>query len=123
VVALRIAEVVESMREPGTSRYSATRVADLFGLQQQDIATLAKVHRNTVRTRPESERVQAAARDLMRLASAALEVQPDADRAIFLIKNHPIPEFRHKTLLQLVEDGRIDDAVGYLESIGAGFAG
>jgi hypothetical protein len=50
-------------------------------------------------------------------------VQPDPQRAIFLVKNEPIPAFRHKTLLQLVQEGRTEDAIGYLESISTGFVG
>jgi len=116
-------DVLESTREQGTSRFSALGVADILGLQQQDLAELARVHRNTLRTHPESPRVQAALRDLMRVLSAAAAVQPDTQRAIFLVKNEPIPAFRHKTLLQLVQEGRTEDAIGYLESISTGFVG
>lgn len=122
-MAAVFSDVLESAREPGTSRFSAPGIADILGLQQQDLAELARVHRNTLRTHPESPRLQSALRDLMRVLSAAMAVQPDAQRAIFFIKNEPIPSFRHKTLLQLVQDGRTEDAVGYLESISAGFVG
>lgn len=116
-------DVLESVREPGTSRLSAPGIANILGVQQQDLAALAGVHRNTLRTHPESPRLQSALRDLMRVLSAATAVQPDPQRAVFLIKNEPIPAFRHKTLLQLVQEGRAEDAVGYLESISAGFVG
>lgn len=86
-------------------------------------ATLAGVHRNTLRTHPESPKLQAALRDLMRVLSAAAVVQPDTQRAFFMLKNEPIPAFRHKTLLQLVQEGRAEDAIDYLESISAGFSG
>ena len=122
-MATLFADVLESTREQGTSRFSALIVADMLGLQQQDLAELARVHRNTLRTHPESPRVQAALRDLMRVLSAAAAVQPDTQRAIFLVKNEPIPAFRHKTLLQLVQEGRTEDAIGYLESISTGFVG
>ena len=59
----------------------------------------------------------------MRVLSAASAVQPDAGRALFMIKNEPIPAFRHKTILQLIAEGRADDAIDYLESINAGFSG
>lgn len=117
------ADVLESVREAGTSRFSATSVADALGLQYQDLAALAGVHRNTLRTHPESPRLQAALRDLMRVLSAAATVQPDTARAIFMIKNEPIPAFRHKTLIQLMQEGRTNDAIDYLESISAGFTG
>lgn len=58
-----------------------------------------------------------------RLLSAANEVQPDLDRAVFLIKNEPIPALGHKTLMQLVQAGHTDDAIAYLESIGSGYVG
>ncbi|MBK1656131.1 DNA-binding protein [Allochromatium vinosum] len=122
MVAL-FADVLESTREPGTSRFSASGVAHILGLQQQDLAELAGVHRNTLRTHPESPRLQSALRDLMRVLSAATAIQPDPPRAIFLIKNEPLAAFRHQTLLQLVQQGRTEDAIDYLESIRAGFVG
>lgn len=123
MVSTAFSDVLESVREVGTSRFSAANVAHVMGLQFQDLAELAKVHRNTLRTHPESPRLQSALRDLMRVLSAAAAVQPDPQRAIFLIKNEPIPAFRHKTLLQLVQEGRTDDAIAYLESISTGFVG
>ncbi|KUM38803.1 hypothetical protein [Pseudomonas sp. EpS/L25] len=118
-----LSTVLEMAREPGTSRFSASGVAKLLDLQQQDLADLARVHRNTLRTHPESPKLQTALRDLMRVISAATVIQPDPQRAVFLVKNEPIPAFRHRTLLQLVQDGRTEDAIGYLESVSAGFVG
>jgi hypothetical protein len=120
---IAFADVLESAREVGTSRLSAANLATVLGLQQQDLATLAGVHRNTLRTHPESPKLQATLRDLMRVLSAAAGVQPDFERALFLVKNQPIPAFRHKTILQLVQDGRTEDAIDYLESISSGFVG
>lgn len=117
------ADVLESVREAGTSRLSARGIADALGMQYQDLATLAGVHRNTLRTHPESPKLQAALRNLLRVLSAASASQPNTERALFMLKNEPIPAFRHKTILQLVAEGRTDDAVDYLESISAGFSG
>ena len=121
--SIAFADVLESAREAGTSRLSATNIADALEMQYQDLAALAGVHRNTLRTHPESPRLQAALRDLMRVLSAATAVQPDTARAVFMVKNEPIPAFRHKTLLQLVQEGLTEDAIDYLESISAGFTG
>ncbi|MDO4683142.1 MAG: DNA-binding protein [Lautropia sp.] len=118
-----LSDVLESMRAPGATHFSASSVAQVFGLQQQDLADLAGVHRNTVRMHPESPRLQASLRDLVRVLSAATATEPDTQRAIFLIKNEPIPAFRHKTLYQVIQEGRTDDAIDYLESISAGFVG
>jgi hypothetical protein len=120
---IAFSDVLDSAREAGTSRLSAANLANILGLQQQDLATLAGVHRNTLRTHPESPKLQATLRDLVRVLSAAAAVQPDFERALFLIKNQPIPTFRHKTILQLLQDGRTEDAIDYLESISAGFVG
>ena len=122
-MAAILSDILESAREPGTSRFSASGIAGILGLQQQELAELAGVHRNTVRIHPESPRLQSALRDLMRVLSAATAVEPDPQRAIFLIKNEPIPAFRHKTLFQLVQEGRTEDAIDYLESVSAGFVG
>jgi DNA-binding XRE family transcriptional regulator len=111
------------LRERGTSRLSAEGMARTLDLQQQELAHLAGVHRNTLRMHPESPKVQDTLRGLSRLLSAANEVQPDLDRAVFLIKNEPIAAFGHKTLMQLVQAGRTDDAIAYLESIGSGYVG
>lgn len=121
--ALPMIDVLEAVHDKGTSNLSAARVADMFGLQLQDLATMAGVHRNTLRTHPNSPKLQATLRDLMRVLSAASSMQPDMARSVFLIKNVPIPAFRHKTILQLVADGRTDDAIDYLESVGSGFTG
>lgn len=111
------------LRERGSSRLSADGMAQTLDMQQQELAHLAGVHRNTLRTHPESPKVQGTLRELTRLLSAAQAVQPDLERAVFLIKNEPIPSFGHKTLMRLVEEGRTDDAIAYLESISAGFVG
>ena len=116
-------DLLESAREAGTSRLSPTKIADVLEMQYQDLAVLAGVHRNTLRTHPESPRLQAVLRDLMRVLSAATAIQPDTVRAFFVLKNEPVPAFHHKTLLQLVQEGRTDDAIDYLESISAGFTG
>src|SRR3546814_11733810 len=123
MASVAFSDVLASAREPGTSRFSAIGIADALGIQFQDLAALAGVHRNTLRTHPESPRLQTALRDLMRVLSAAAAVQPDTARAFFMVKNEPLPAFRHKTLMQLVQEGRTDDAIGYRESIGASLPG
>lgn len=51
------ADFLESMREPGTSRLSPSRLAALLAMPQQDLAALAGVHRNTLRMHSESPRL------------------------------------------------------------------
>ena len=95
----------------------------MLEMQPQDLASLAGVHRNTLRFHPESPRLQAALRDFVRLLSAASEIQPDWQRVAFFIKNEPIAEFDYKTLLRVAQEARTDDAVAYLKSVASGFVG
>ncbi len=115
--------VDESVHQPNTPRLSPKVVADLLLLEEDEIASIAGVDRNTLVARPESSRVQGALRDLVELLSAALQVQPDRQRAASFLRHEPIAAFGQKTLLQLVQDGRAADAKRYLESVGAGFTG
>lgn len=118
-----MADFIESVRQPGSSIISAPSLAKKLGLQLQELAAIAGVHRNTVRLHPKSQKLQLTLRDVLRLVSVASELQADPDRLMFMLKNEPIPTFRHKTLLQLVGEGRVDDAIGYLESISSGYTG
>lgn len=76
---------------------------------------------DTLRSHPESPRLQAALRDLMRVLSAV--VRPDATHAILMVTNEPIPAFRHETLLQLPQEARTEEAIDKLASIGADLTG
>lgn len=118
-----LSDLLDALREPGTSDLSATRIAELFGLQLQYLATIASVHHGTVQTHPESPKLQDTLRDLVRVLSAAALVQPNREQAISLIGNVPIPAFRDKTVLQMVAEGRVEDAIDYLESIRSGAVG
>ncbi|MFP8780182.1 DNA-binding protein [Hydrogenophaga sp. RWCD_12] len=115
--------LAEKLREPGTTRLSVPAFCKLLGLQEQDLAEVAGVDVETLRTHPESVQLQGALRNLLRLLSVAVTVEPDLLRSATFIKGHPISTFSNKTLMQLVKEGRTDDAVGYLGSISAGHLG
>lgn len=115
--------LAEKFREPGTKRLSVSAFGDLLGLQDQDLAEVAGVDVETLRTHPESVQLQGALLNLLRLLSVAVTVEPELLRSATLIKDHPIPTFSNKTLMQLVKEGRTEDAIGYLGSISAGHLG
>ena len=121
--ALPIDAVLETLREPHTPNLSPSRFAERLHLQMQDLAAMAGVHRNTLQSNPDSARVQAGLRNLARVYAAALQIQPDETRAVFFLSNTPIPTFKFKTALQLVQEGRTDDVIAYLDSIASGFVG
>jgi hypothetical protein len=113
----------EGFREPGTTRLSATAIADLLDMQLQELADFSGVQADTLRAYPESAQLQSALRVLMRLISVARRVEPDLKRSVSLIKEAPISVFGGMTLLQLARAGRTDDAVVYLDSISTGYVG
>lgn len=115
--------LAEKFREPGTTRLSVSAFGDLLGLKEQDLAEVACVDVKTLRDHPESVQLQGALRNLLRLLSVAVTFEPDLLRSATLIKGHPISTFSNKTLMQLVKEGRTDDAIGYFGSISAGYLG
>ncbi|MBB4730504.1 DNA-binding protein [Xanthomonas arboricola] len=121
--AVSYAELSESLREPGKTDLSPVAVAEVLGLQQQELAQLAGVHRNTMRLHPESPRVQALLRNLARVLTAMTQIQPDVTTAVYHIKNTPIPAFEFRTLFELIVAGRTDDVLAYVRSVSSGAAG
>lgn len=80
---------------------------------------LAAWNLSSVRT----ERAQEFARNIVRLLRAAVDLGNDPTTALRNIKNYPIPSFESKTALDMVEEGRTDDVVAYLQSLSAGYVG
>ncbi len=112
-----------NFREPGTTRLSVSAVANLFGMNQQELAEFTGVHVDTLHSHPESAQLQSSLRELIRLISVAATVEPNLQRSACLIKGASIATFGGKTLMQLAGAGRTDDAIAYLESISSGALG
>lgn len=117
------AAFVDTLKDSERPMISPSRLASVLALQIQDFAACAGVHRNTLRNHPESARVQAFSRNVVRVLSAASDVQPDRESIVFWLMNQPLRPFRHKTAFELICEGRSDDVVDYLASIESGFAG
>lgn len=67
--------------------------------------------------------VQKYLQDILRVLAVAMEVAGDEGRALFLIRNEPLRAFGYKTVDALVQEGRADAVVAYLESLTSGAAG
>lgn len=106
-----------------TRHLSPGYFAKCLRMRLQELAELARVHPSTVRHQPESLQMQAFLPDLVRVVSAAAPLSPGPSQHWFLIKNAPVPEFEHRTLLTVIASGRADDAIVYLDAISSGFAG
>jgi Protein of unknown function (DUF2384) len=123
-VAASFPEFLNSLKEPSSrTALSPSLLAEALDLPAQRFASLARVHRNTLQQAPTSPKVQDAIRDVVRVLSAAHELSGDIDQAVFWFRNHPIAEFSHKTALELVEAGKAQAVVDYIESCSAGASG
>ena len=118
--ALAIAQFLDS---PTSHFLSPRKVAQRLSLQVGDLADTARVHRNTLNSRPQSPKVQELLRNILRVIEAATESFGDRDKAITWMMNEPLQTFRYKTAYAVIGEGRTDDVVGYLDSIASGFVG
>lgn len=114
---------VERFREPNTPYLSPAKVGDFFGLRVQELAERARVHRNTPTARPHTPQLQKYLQEMLRVLAVATEITDDAERAAFLLRNEPLRAFGYKTADTLVQEGRADAVIAYLESLAGGFAG
>jgi hypothetical protein len=70
-----------------------------------------------------TERAQEFARHILRVLQAAVDLGNDPATALRNIKDYPIRSFESKTALDMVEEGRTNDVVAYLQSLSAGYVG
>jgi hypothetical protein len=114
---------VERFREPDTPYLSPLRVGAFFGFRVQELAERAHVHRNTPTARPQAPQLQRYLQDMLRVLAVATELTGDAERAVFLLRNEPLRAFGYKTADALVQEGRTEALIAYLESLAGGAAG
>ena len=111
------------LEAPDRPFLSPIKVAKSLHLPLGDLASAAGVHRNTLAARPESPRVQAFLRDTLRVLSAAQEFFGQDALSVAWLLNEPLSAFRHKTAWELIEAGRTEDVLAYINTYSAGFAG
>ncbi|HXR93144.1 MAG TPA: hypothetical protein VN750_22980 [Steroidobacteraceae bacterium] len=111
------------LQEPGRPIISPLRFAQKLNLEQQRLAELAHVHRNTVSRMPSSPRLQDFLRDAIRVLAAAFSLTENPDRALYWFRSHPLRDFDYKTAEILVSEGRADAVIRYIESLSAGPSG
>jgi hypothetical protein len=114
---------LSELQEPGRPIISPTRFAQKLNLEQQRLAELAHVHRNTVSRMPGSPRLQDFLREAVRVLAAAFSLAESPDRALYWFRSHPIPDFDYKTPEILVSEGKADAVIRYIESLSGGASG
>lgn len=115
--------LVERFRESETPYLSPAKVGEFFGLRVQELADRAHVHRNTPTARPQAPQLQKYLQDMLRVLAVAVEMTGDEKRAVFLLRNEPLRAFGYKTADTLIQEGRADAVIAYLESLAGGAAG
>ena len=113
----------DRFRESDTPYLSPSRVGDFFGYRIQELAERARVHRNTPTARPQAPQLQKYLQDMVRALAVATEMTGDEKRAAFLLRNEPLRAFGYKTADTLIQEGRTDAVIAYLESLAGGAAG
>ena len=117
-----ISGFVESLQEPRTPYISPKRFSAALGVQVAGLASLAGVHRNTMRN-PASERLQDKLREMVRVISVAATLTGDVSKAIFWYRNEPIVDYDHKTAAELVAEGHTDAVMAHLRDLENGASG
>jgi hypothetical protein len=113
----------ERFREPNTPYLSPAKVGDFLGLRVQELAERARVHRNTPTVRPHAAQLQKYLQEMLQVLAVATELTGDSERVAFLLRNEPLRAFGYKTADTLVQEGRTDAVIAYLESLAGSFAG
>ena len=115
--------IVERFREPNTPYLSPSKVGDFFGFRVQELAERAHVHRNTPTARPQAPQLQKYLHEMVTVLGVATEMSDDLGRAAFLMRNEPLRTFGYRTAADLIQEGRADALMVYLDSLAGGAAG
>jgi hypothetical protein len=123
-LAMDFPSFLASLKAPGSrTSLSPEAMAQALELPLQKFASLARVHRNTLSATPVSPKLQEAMVDVVRVLSAAHALTGEIDRALFWFRNQPIAEFDHFTPMQLIEQGKVQAVIDYIDSISGGAVG
>jgi hypothetical protein len=99
------------------------RIGEFFGFQIQELAERAHVHRNTPTLRPQAPQLQKYLQELVRVLAVITLLTMDEKRAAFLLRNEPLRVFGYKTADVLIQEGRTENVIAYLESLEGGATG
>jgi hypothetical protein len=109
-----------SFGENGSPFLSARRVAEQLGVTLSELAKLAGVARNTLTAKSSARKVDNALSPIVRIIAMAGEMAGDESRAVIWFKHQPIPGWAGKTAFDLVNDGKADRVLAYLEAVRSG---
>lgn len=102
---------------------SPTRFARIFNFDLQTLALASQVPVDKLWSTPHDKRIQRYLSDCLQITQAAANVADNVEKALFWVKNAPIPSLDYKTGHALASAGRTNDVLRYIESLEAGFCG
>ncbi len=114
---------LEAFRQPGQAHLSPRRFREFFGLGIGELERTLGAPLWLLRREPDDSVVQLRLLAFLRVHSVLIDLGTDPITAGFHLRNTPIRAFRYQTLFEVVRDGRVADALGYLDSISSGFVG
>lgn len=106
--------------ENGSPFLSARRVAERLGLTMSELAQLTGLARNTLSGKVAARKVDAALSPIVRILTVVEEMAGTEQRAAIWFKHQPIPGWAGKTAYDLVQEGKADKVLAYLEAVRSG---
>lgn len=95
------------------------RLAERLHLPMSGLAKLARLNRNTMTAKPNSQAVQAKLGEIARIIARAAELSGDEGRAVIWFKFQTLPGWG-KTAEEMVEAGYAEDVLEDLDRMEAG---
>lgn len=111
----------EVFRQPGQAHLSPLRFRQFFGLGVGELERTLRAPLWLLRREPNDPVVQLRLLAFLRVYSALIDLGKGPVSAGFHLRNTPIRAFGYQTLFEVVRDGRVADALGYVDSISSGF--
>lgn len=118
-----VSSFTDSLRDASGAHISSDALAKRLGVNKERFAKMAGVHRNTLRTSPDSDLLQERLREMVKVLTAAIELTKDETKAMYWYRNEPIRDYRGMTAAELVTAGKVDAVLGYIEDLHNGAAG
>jgi hypothetical protein len=115
---MTLSAFIDSVTDARQGMISPRRVGDALHMSLAEVARLAKVHRNTLRQKPDSPIVQERLGEVARIITAAAELmEADPHRAVVWFRHQPLAAFDGRTAAELTADGHGNAVLTHLEML------
>ena len=115
-----LSSFLEEVIEPEKGIISPHRLSKAMRVSLSELSREVRVHRNTLASKPESERVQARLGEIARIITVASELTGDRNRAIVWFRHQPLAAFDNKTAAELVKEGHVEAVLAHLNMLANG---